>query len=548
VWSREISDKTRLMFGRMRYTDTSSGTRQSGGDVMLHQRVSTLHTHATIDVRHASDVINEASPDLYLAWAQGATEDPTPRQYMMRMTPTSGDMWRATVLRVLRESGTGPDPGAASATSAVFTGFTFASVRGPRGDDDDTLQLHLMDPFDARREVIDIPELGKGDVINVGITYDPYNGDIFILANGSTDQLLGMITYQWPIRQFTAWADVTAEGVISDSLSMKAGTSGKKVEGVYGIIAGGDRTVRHEIFATVNTIPSQPTWLIGGGAKNRNASLEVGPWQHVDVDGDSQTAYTLERRVNGDTEEYWNGINWQAATVNITSAADSVTLSSGWASAGDTVEFRVRTSDGTGFGPWSAALVIIAASPVNPTILSPADEASVTVPELVVEWDVAEQSAYLVELKTGDGTGTLWSSEWVGLAAPRSIEVPVDLEDGATYDVEVTTQNLVGLTSSTVKHDISVSLTPPPKPLFTWTAIPDQGAIDVIINNGTAGGGEADADSNDIYQVLDGVERAVAVNVEANGTFRDRDVAADVVIDYLIVARTAVGATKRSDA
>lgn len=547
AWSHREGGKTSLWWTRALYRD-SGGAHTLRTATQLHTRVSSVETWPTIAYRHLGDEhLPAASPDLYIAWAQGASGDTEPRQYLMRMT-ARGTVWDATHPRVMRESGVS----SGGQTAACFTGQTFACARTPLdgGDgEDETLQLHLMDPGDTTREVIDVPELGKGRVINVGISWNSGNGDIYIVACGATDQTPAVIRFRWATRAFGAWDEVGAAGLVTDSLSLRPGSQGNAIEGIYSVVNGTDRDAEFETFETVNRLPQQATWTVGGGTADVAAGLTVGPWSHNDLDGDSQAQYTLERRVNGGSANYWNGVSWQSTLVNISSAADHVDLSSGWASDGDTVVFRVRTADDEGFGDWSPGLTYLGAAAVTVTITSPADEGSVTETPLIVQWDAAEQAAYLVELETADGSGTLYSSGKVSSAGLRTHEVVYDLEDGVGYDVEVTVWSDEGLASATVKHDFTASLVPPPVPLFATAAVPAEGAIDVTIDNDVPGGGEAAATENDLYHIeTDLTETLIATGIDNDGTYRDHQVAHDTEVTYLIVARTATGAVRRSDA
>lgn len=543
-WSRHISGKAYLWWNRIRFRENGPG--DAGRARIIHERVSTLHTRPSVAVRHLGDDENvyTAAPHLYVAWAQGGVGDPEPRQYMMRLT-SRGTTWDQGIVRVLREAGVLDG----SKTAAAYTGKAFVALRAPYNDgteDPTTLQLQTMDPADAIREVIDVPDLGSGNIANVGVSWDSYSGDVYLLANGASNQSPKYIRYIWATRQFdSAWTTINADGANGNSFSIKPGSRANRIEMLYSIVSGANRAARYELAATTNTLPSTPTWVTVTGAKNRNASLLL-QWQHNDVDGDAQAAYTLERRVNGGAAEYWNGATWQASLVNVSSATQQVTLSSGWGAAdGDLIDYRIRTSDGVGFGPYSATLTILASTIVDPTITFPTNGANLTATPVTVTWTVAEQSAFRIRfLETGN---EVYDSDWIGEPDTRAFEVPFDLQNGASYTIELTTQNLAGLDSNVQSVAVTVSLTPPPTPILTLVSVPSVGAIDVVIDNGTPGGGEDPADNNDIYRTgPDGVELLIAVFVEVDTTFRDFTVAHNVEYTYRDVARTTEGATASS--
>lgn len=479
AWSRLIANKTYLWWTRVRWPESGNGIVLRA--TILHERVSTIHTRPSLAVRHLGDdeTVYTASPDLYIAWATGAPGDNQPRQYMMRMT-SRGLTWDRGIVRVMREAGVL----AGEKTAAAFTGKAFVAVRAPYDDgteDPETLQLHIMDPPDAIRETIDVPALGSGDIANVGLSWDNYSGDVYILANGDANQNPKYIRYLWATRQFDAsWTTVNADGANGNSFSLKPGSRHTRVEMLYSIVSGADRAARYELVDTTNTLPSMPTWVTPTGAKNRSASLDL-EWAHQDVDGDAQSAYTLERRLNAGAAEYWNGATWQSVLVNITSATQSVTLSSGWAAAGDSLEFRVRTADAVDFGPFSAVLPILATTIVNPSITSPANGANLNSTPVTLTWTADEQSAFRVRLL--ESSLEVYDSDWVGEPETRAFEIPYVLEDGASYTIELTTQNLVGFESAAQSVTVTVSLAPPPTPIVTLTAIPADGAIDVAIDN-----------------------------------------------------------------
>lgn len=540
-WSRRIDDKAYLWWTRVKWPESGSGNVNKAR--VLHERTATIQTRPSVAVRHLGDdeQVHTASPHLYVAWAHGAPGDPQPRQYLMRMT-SRGTTWDKGTVRVLREAGVLPGQ-----TAAAYTGKAFAAVRAPYDDGEEdpaTLQLHVMDPTDAVREAIDVPALEGGNIAALGVSWDNASGDIFIIASGTGDQNPKYIRYIWAPRQFdpAGWTTINADGANGDSISVKPGSRAKRIEIIYSVVNGVNRNARYELAATVNSLPTAATWVTATGAKDRTAQLIL-QWQHNDPDGDVQAAYTLQRRVNDEDLQYWNGATWQSSLVNITSATQQVTLAAGWAATnGDVIAYRVRTSDAGGFGPWSPVLPILASTAVDPTITSPTTGANLTATPVVVTWEVDEQSAFRVRLlEAGE---PLTDSDWIGEPDTRAFEIPYELQNGQSLTIEVTTQNLAGFASQPQTVGVTVSLTPPPVPLHTETAVPDPGAIDVAIDNGTPGVGEDAADNNDLYRTgPDGIEQLIAVFLEADSTFRDYTVAHEVDYTYRVVARTAAGAT-----
>lgn len=535
TWDRLDDGKAHFNFNRVRWQGSDSFALD---DIELHSAVSSVHARGSLGIRHLGDdeTVDQSAPDLYVGYNLASAGGFAGGRVYMRRMPASGQTWESgDPRRVQNAAGI-----SGGRIASCYTGARFATAWVPENATD-TIMLGLMTPQDSvEPTVLEAPDLADGQITNLGVTWDNASSSVYIVASGATSDNLSYVIYDWSTREFGSWVNVvTSENLEADTLSVKPGSRGSQIECVYAIVSGSDRQVRYQLVAATN-VPPTVVWVTTSGAYNASAAL-VPTWDYSDADGDAQAQYTLRRYVNdSETPSYWNGTAWQATLVDISSAAESVSLSSGWATSGDTVRYQVRVSDGQVFSPWSDTLTVLAATVVTPTITA---LTTITTPRVEVAWTVSQQSAYRVRLLDAAGTVVIHDSDWLPGASVRDYEVPVDLANGTSYTQAVRTQNNVGLSSAEVTDVFAASLTPPSTPTLVLHDNPAAGAIDVVVTN--PGAGVAVVRNQIIREDLVGGDVIVpwgGSDIANNGTFVDRTVAHGGSYGYTVRAFTSVGA------
>jgi hypothetical protein len=314
-------------------------------------------------------------------------------------------------------------------------------------------------------------------------------------------------------------------------------------------------------YVTVpNVAPFAPTWVspADNSYQNRDASLLL-DWDFTDGDdGDSMSAYALSKSVDGAALEYWNAGTsaWVGAEVKNPTANTFVTLASGWATVGESVEYKAKTWDaGDAAGPYGLANTINAATATVPVLDAPATSATITSSSADISWTVAAQAAYQVRVLSSADAELYSTGKITG--AITEITLGYVFSDGATgLKVELTTWNafdVPGVDTNTV----AVSFTPPATPVLTVTANA-AGYMSVAIADPTPAGSQPTVDTHDIFVRVaaggrqvgerpvggDGIRISTEV-VETNGTYPDHGAAGNTDFEYRTLAQ-AGGATAYS--
>ena len=281
-----------------------------------------------------------------------------------------------------------------------------------------------------------------------------------------------------------------------------------------------------------NVAPLAPTQLTPKGfAIDRTKTTRLA-WQHNDPNpNDAQSKADLHWRQqgaqtwntltsNGEDQEYFIGPN---------------VFQSG------KVEWQVRTYDQQGLvSPYSNLAVFTAADPTNiPTILQP--PAIVPVSRPVIEWSSVSQSSYQLIIEdslgaivwdTGDVTSTI-----------KTRTSGVDLINGATYTIKVRIKDGTGLFSSFASKSVTISYTPPEKPIVT--AYPADGYIAFNIEAPTPTGSRPSVINHEVYKRIDNVWTRIAYGV--GSAFNDYHVKSGQTYEYYVKAMGDNGTTSSSD-
>jgi WD40 repeat protein len=312
-----------------------------------------------------------------------------------------------------------------------------------------------------------------------------------------------------------------------------------------------------------NVAPFAPTWVspADNSYQNRDADLTL-DWDFTDGDaGDSQSAYALSKSVDGATLEYWNASTsaWVAAEVKNPTANTFTTLGSGWATAGESIEYKAKTWDAAdAAGPYGSGLTVNAATATVPVLDAPATSAVLAGSSAVIGWTVAAQAAYQVRVLSS-ADAELYSTGKV-TGAVTEITLGYVFSDGATgLKVELTTWNAFDVPGVDTNTGIAVSFTPPATPVLTVTENA-AGYMSVAIADPTPAGSQPTVVTHDVFVRVaaggrqvgerpvgpsDGI-RISTGTVATNGTYLDYGAAGNTDFEYRTLAR-AGGATAYSE-
>jgi hypothetical protein len=493
----------------------------------------------SLDFNHTGDgkTIAGSSPHLYVA---GSKND---ELRFMKFTWSGGTWGTSPTARLLDTSVDKELP-----VSHAFDG-TRCVVAYAEGS---AVYIAERDAADTTTTLRTPTALSDGTVTNLGVTFDS-EGDIHLWASGTTSDDLKRIEFDRSAGTWGSWATAHTGTVAASSLSLKRGHSDSLVDAVFL-----DGTSTYDVVyesLLLNVAPTAPTWQAPGdnSANDIGASLLL-DWQFNDA-GDSQSAYILERKVNGGAAAFYNAgsSSWGGSETVNTSTTESVTLGSSWGSDGDSIAYRVKTRDASAAeGPFSAVRTVTGSTKVNPVLTVPADAGTVTSSTVEVTWTATEQTAYELRILT-DADVQLSTTGKVTSTA-KTVAPSTVLTNGEDYRVEIRTWNDDDLESSTDTHDFTVTFTAPATPVLTVTAN-TAGYMSVAIADPTPGGSQPTVVSHDIYVRVaaggrqsgerpvggDGI-RISTGTVETDGTYLDRKAASNTDFEYRSLA-IAGGAT-----
>lgn len=375
------------------------------------------------------------------------------------------------------------------------------------------------------------------------MSYDR-DGNIYIVIVSASDSDLWRNVWTRATNTWGTWTVEQAATATAVRLrrGWHTGPSGfPTVEAVY---TDATNLIYQEV-TVVNATPNAPTVLtpVDGSTQDVAASLGI-IWTFNDPDlGDTQSAYTVRKRIGAGAHTYWNGTTWAASesgATKIASAVTSLAVGSGWGADGDSDHhYSVKTWDALDqLSAWSAEHRVVPSGKDNPTITIPVSDGTVMDSATeTVEWTVATQTKYRLRV-VGDigGTPDLSVVDYdsgIKIGSAVRLDTVLFPTNGADRQIELTTWNDEGLQSTLVYRLVDVSYTPPAVAtvtLATDSVVP--GAIVVTISNTGTGAVE---DHNDIFrrEVGDtGTGIRIAANVDVSGAITDYAVASGVDYEY----------------
>lgn len=312
-----------------------------------------------------------------------------------------------------------------------------------------------------------------------------------VFATGTTNSVLYWVDFSYATGTFGAWSVVDATAALT-ATNWSVRRSIYRVPGGYthDIVmeqSGSPNTLKSFAQGAFSVAPNAPTWVspINGAAGNINQALTL-TWTFSDLDpGDTQSAFALSRQIGGGALAYWRASDstWQVAEVQNTSSLNSVTLATGWGVDSDpNYSYKVKTWDSSALqSVYSAPMVVVPSAKDNPTLTAPLS--SISSKRVTATWTVLTQSAYRVQLS---GSAT-YDSGWITDSTSNSFTVPMDLADGSSCSLTLTTKNYEGLASTPAVVAFTVAYTPPAIPTVTATPIPASGVIRIAPSNPVGG-------------------------------------------------------------
>jgi hypothetical protein len=498
------------------------------------------NVYPSIDFGHTGDgkTIAGSAPHIYSSFLT------TDRVYYFKL-PYSGGRWIGGNLRAFDVVGTKATP-----VSHAFDG-TQSVIAYAEGS---AVYVAERDAADTTTTLRTPPALSDGTVTNLSVTYDGA-GDIHLWSVGTTSDDVKRIVFYRSEGTWGPWVTEYTGTVVANSLTLKRGYSNAMFDAVFLDGASSPYDVKYASLA-LNVAPTAPTWQApaDNSAQDIDASLPLA-WNSNDPDpGETQSAYVLERQVNGGAAEFYNagGPSWGAGETVNSSVTEGLTLAADWASDGDSIAYRVKTRDAAGVeGPFSVVRTVVGSTKVEPSLVSPADGGTVTSASVEVTWTATEQTALLVRILTDADVQV--STTGKATSTDRMRTPDVVLENGGSYKAEITTWNDDDLASSTDTHSFDVSYTPPATPVLTVST--SGSAISVAIADPTPVGDQPTVDTHDVFvRVAAGGrqsnERTVApgdgiristATVPTNGTYLDEKAAGSTDFEYRTLAKATNG-------
>jgi hypothetical protein len=370
-------------------------------------------------------------------------------------------------------------------------------------------------------------------------------GDVRVFAVGTSTAVIYYIDWVRATNTWTSWTTTGIAAVI--------GTNADN----WGVKPSSYQDARHMVYAATGTTPftlsvtaqtlsyspNIPTWVQpptpqSGSAWDVAVILPL-DWSFSDQDpGDTQSAFAVSKQVGVAALSYWRASDstWQAGEVQNTSGSTILNVPAATMAATDAATtFKVKVWDSASLASqYSAGIIVIPSTPVNPTITAPTAAQVLTTGSVTFTWTVSEETAYRVTLTTNPGGVLSFDSGWITGSALTYTPNFV-LVNGSGWTGTVQTKNNEGLASSVVSVNFTVSYTPPATPTLVCTPISASGYIQVAITNPTPSGGQPVVSSQELWRRVgtdDTTQVRLVTGLASNVTYNDWRAAAVTSYQY----------------
>lgn len=430
------------------------------------------HTTPSIDLEHNADGKTSANGNLWVAFGRTGA-------YVAKLA-WNGNGWTGPTTPVTLTTGIS----ARDYMPGRWDGTRFC-VAVPSGS---TVVLYERDRSNTTTVMNTSGVHPQGTIRSLTLGYNAGSGDARVFAVGTTINDLYYVDFIRATGTWSGWTAVSTDDIVGtnvDNFSVRRSTVQNARYSVAHARSGAPQ-IQHTLL-TLTYAPLVPTWNLTGAAYSNGGGADVTSaivldWDFHDPDPtDTQSAYALSRQIGAGALNYWRASDssWQVAEVQNTSGTTGVTIPTVWAADGNTVTFKVKTWDSTSTASaYSAALVVIASTAVNPTITAPA--ATIATDTVTVTWTVAEQTAFRVTLEL---VGVqVYDSGWIQSTA-LTWTVPTHLDNAVSYTAKLQTRNNEGLAGTIQSAAFTVAFAAPRVPTLTASPAPALGYISVAVNN-----------------------------------------------------------------
>lgn len=291
-------------------------------------------------------------------------------------------------------------------------------------------------------------------------------------------------------------------------------------------VSAGVFTISH------NVPPTIPTNLSPKGSLVDRTSVVKFSWNHNDPNpNDPQSRALIRWRLQGTTT--WNEIT-------SISTNQEYFFIQGLFPSGQ-IEWDVRTVDQQGLiSPYSEIAVFTSATPTNaPTINNL--PTIVPTPFPVIEWTSAQQVSYQIVVEDGLSRIVWDTGEVVSNVKART--VGVELINGAIYKIKLRTKDVGGIFSPYTVKSITISYTPPAKPIVK--AFEAKGFIAISIDSPPPTESQLTVKSYEIYKRINNEWTRIVYGI--NASFNDYYVRSGETYDYYVKAIAENGTSSISD-
>jgi hypothetical protein len=501
----------------------------------------------SVDVEHNGDGITSASPNVWATWI---TDTQT---YVIRCVWKGYKQgWQTPSAASKVSSGSMSERD----NPAVWDGQRYLIIRPAPG------ALNTMQIFERKADntgdavVHQTPNHPNGTMTGAkAISYNYVTKDFRVYAIGSGGDIY-YIDYTRASNTFGSWTD-TGLNPVGSEWGLRRGTYGTaQYDMYYETGASSPWTVSNGIWA-VNFAPNAPTWVTGtagtvsvsGAAFDASVSLTL-DWNFSDPNTtDSQSQFALSRQIGAGTVQWWrtSDSTWQTVETFNSSGTSALTLpTANWLGGGGASDpahiYKVAVKDSGGLvSAYSAGLAIVPSARVDPTLTAPTTGSTLNVGNVALTWTVTEQSAYRVVIINTVTSATVYDSGFLSDPTPNSpsvlsYTVPVALASGFAGQVQFTTKNVEGLSSTTRTANFTITYVEPVAPIVTaLAAAPASGGISVTVTQAAATGTQPATSQLNIWRRKSLTGTLVAAN--ANPFFETN--ASDwTSVNYSTIARS----------